>query len=275
MKTILIPTDFSPVAKNAMHYGAELAIAQKAKVILFHVYQLPIIMGEIPVSVPPLEEIEADCLKELEKLKKHLLNKYEDDLEIECLCKTGFITDSICETADEYKAELVVVGMQGAGFITEKIIGSNTTTLIQKSKIPVLAIDNHAHFKSIENILFASDYEELENKDVLAPLIDLAIAFHANLHILHVENRKEKSQTITKTVEGIKLNRYFEKVPHEFHFIESEDVLTGINKFIKKTPVDMIVMIPRSHSFIDKLINEPHSKQMAFHTHLPLLTIHE
>ena len=275
MKTILIPTDFSAIAKNAMHYGAEMALAHKAKMILFHVYQLPIVMGEIPVAIPSMEEIEAEGMDALEKLKKHLQNKYSEDLKIECQIKTGFVTDSICEIAEEIKADLIVVGMQGAGFITEKIIGSNTTSLIQKSKIPVLAIDKHAHFKSIENILFASDYEELENKDTLAPLLDLTKTFNANLHILHVEKKNNKGQTITKAVEGIKLNRYFEGITHEFHFIDSDDVLEGIHKFIEKHPVDMIVMIPRSHSFLDKLLNEPHSKQMAFHTHLPLLTIHE
>lgn len=275
MKTILIPTDFSSVAKNAMHYGAEMAIAHQAKIMLLHVYQLPIVMGEIPVAVPSLEEIEADGTDALEKLKTHLLNKYGKDLEIDYKIKTGFITDTICETAEDVKADLIVVGMQGAGFITEKIMGSNTTSLIQKSKIPVLAIDKHAHYKSIENILFASDYEELEHKDTLAPLLNLTKTFDANLHILHVIKGKEKTQTITQAVEGIKLNRYFEETKHEFHFIESDDVLGGIQRFIKQNPMDIIVMIPRKHSFIEKLINEPHSKQVAFHTHLPLLTIHE
>lgn len=275
MKTILIPTDFSTVAKNAIHYGTEMAIANHAKIILLHVYQLPIVMGEIPVAIPPIEEIESESVAALEKIKSHLLHKYNKDLAIEFKIKTGFITDTICETAEEVNADLIVVGMQGAGFITEKIIGSNTTTLIQKSKIPVLAIDKHAKFKSIENILFATDYEELENKETLAPLLDLTKTFDATLHILHVTVQKEKTQTITQAVEGIKLNRYFEGTKHEFHFIENADVLSGIQAFIKENPIDMIVMVPRSHSFIGKLLNEPHSKQLAFHTHLPLLTIHE
>lgn len=275
MKTILMPTDFSAVAKNAMHYAAEVAIAHKAKIILFHVYQLPIVTGEIPVAIPPLEEIESEGLNALEKLKKSLLHKHSEDLNIECKIKPGFITDTICEIAENENADLIVVGMQGAGYITEKIIGSNTTSLIQKSKIPVLAIDTHAHYKSIENILFATDYEELQNKETLAPLLDLTKTFDANLHILHIIKDKEKTQTITQAVEGIKLNRYFENTKHEFHFIESDSVLTGIQNFIKNKPMDIIVMVPRSHSFIDKLINEPNSKQLAFHTHLPLLTIHE
>ncbi len=275
MKTILIPTDYSAVAKNAAHYGAEVALAQKAKIILLYVYQMPIVMGEIPVTIPSMQEIETDSMVGLEKLKKHLLTKYGENLTIDCVCKSGFITDSICETAEEINADLIIVGMQGAGFITEKIMGSNTTSLIQRSKIPVLAVDKHAHFKSIENILFASDYLELKDKNVLAPLLSLVKSFNANLQILHVTKEVEKNKTITKAVEGIKLDHYFEDVPHEFHFIDSENVLEGIKKFIKKNPVDMIVMIPRSHSFVNKLINEPHSKQMAFHTHLPLLTIHE
>lgn len=275
MKTILIPTDFSAVAKNAMFYGAEIAKVHKAKLILFHVYQLPVIMGEIPVAIPPLEEIEADCMDNLEKLKKQVINKNGEGIKIECFCKAGFVTDSINTFAEEINADLIVVGMQGAGFITEKIMGSNATRLIQDSKIPVLVIDKHAHYKTINNILFASDYNKLEAKQTLLPLLNLTQTFNAKLHILHIIKQKEQSQTITKAVEGIKLNRYFEEVEHEFHFIENESVLDGIHKFLKKHTIDIIVMVPRHHSFLEKLLNEPQSKQIAFHTHLPLLTLHE
>lgn len=275
MKTILIPTDFSAVSKNAIHYGIEMAKVHQARIVLFHVYQLPIIMGEIPVALPPLDEIEADCLSSLEKIKKQLIAKYGNDLEIICRSKAGFITDTISSIAEEIKADLIVVGMQGAGFVKEKIMGSNATRLIQESKIPVLVIDKHAHYQSIKNILFASDYHKLQNKKTLTPLLHLIQTFKAKLHILHVVQQKEQAQTITKAVEGIKLNRYFEEVDPEFHFVESENVLDGIHKFLKKNHMDIIVMIPRHHSFIDKLIHEPQSKQVAFHTHLPLLTIHE
>lgn len=275
MKTILIPTDFSVTAKNAAHYAAELALVNKSKLILLHIYQMPVIISEVPVIVPSLYEIEADCMNELEKIKKHLHQKYSEDLKIDCACKSGFIADEIHRYAEENNIDMIVMGMQGAGLMTEKIMGSNTTALMHKAKSPVLAIDSHVKFKSPEHILLACDYEGLEDKSILKPLKDFTKLFKAKLHILNVVPALEKEASITKAVEGMKLKHYFEEVNHEFHFIENDDVIDGINRYVKKNDIDLIAMIPREHSFIKNLFKEPHTKQMAFHTHLPLLTLHE
>lgn len=275
MKTILIPSDFSTTAKNAAHYAAELALVNKSKLILFHVYQMPLIMSEVPVMVPSLVEIENDCLNELEKIKKHLHNKYSEDLKIDCVCKCGFVVDEIGRYAEENNADMIVMGMQGAGYLAEKIMGSTTTALMQKAKCPVFTIDHHVKFKPLENILLACDYESIEDKAILKPLKDLTKQFKTRLHILNVVPILEKEATITKAVEGMKLKHYFEEIIHEFHFIENDDVIEGINRYVKKNDIDLIVMIPREHSFIKNIFKEPHTKQMAFHTHLPLLTLHE
>lgn len=275
MKTILIPTDFSATAKNAAHYGAELALLNKSKITLFHIYQMPVIMSEVPVIVPSLTEIEADCMKELEKLKQHLQHKYSEDLKIECECKCGFVADEIHRYAEDNNSDIIIMGMQGAGYLSEKIMGSTTTSLMQKAKRPVLAIDTHVRFKPLQNILLACDYESIEDKSILKPLKDFASLFKAKLHILNVVPALEKEATVTKAVEGLKLKHYFEETPHEFHFIENDDVIEGINRYVKRNHIDLITMIPRERSFIKNLFKEPHTKQMAFHTHLPLLTLHE
>ena len=56
MKTILVPTDFSKSANNAAEYAANFAIATKAKILLFHVYNVPIIVSDVPVmTISPAE----------------------------------------------------------------------------------------------------------------------------------------------------------------------------------------------------------------------------
>lgn len=275
MKTILIPTDFSATARNAAHYAAELALMAKTKIVLFHIYQMPVVLSEVPVMVPSLSEIENDCMNELGKLKKHLESKYSNELKIECVCKSGFIADEIHRYAEENNIDLIVMGMQGAGYLSEKIMGSTTTSLMQKAKCPVLAIDHHAKFEVVQNILLACDYEGIEEKQILNPLKDFAKLFNAKIHILNVVPILEKEATVTKAVEGLRLKHYFEAFPHEFHFVENDDVIAGINRYVKKNNIDLIVMIPREHSFIKNIFKEPHTKQMAFHTHLPLLTLHE
>jgi nucleotide-binding universal stress UspA family protein len=57
MKTIIIPTDFSPAAINAMNYAADMAIAINASLLLFHVYSVPISMTDVPVMLVSVEEL--------------------------------------------------------------------------------------------------------------------------------------------------------------------------------------------------------------------------
>ena len=50
MKYILVATDFSPAAENALNYAADMALAVHGKLVIFHVYQLPVVYTELPVS---------------------------------------------------------------------------------------------------------------------------------------------------------------------------------------------------------------------------------
>lgn len=83
------------------------------------------------------------------------------------------------------------------------------------------------------------------------------------------------NSAITKAVEGMKLDHQLDGIEHYFHTVNNKDVVDGINEFIKKYAIDITVMIPREHSFLKTLFTETHTKQIAFHTRTPLLTLHE
>ena len=57
MKTIIVPTDFSPIATNAMNFAADMAANIDASVMLFHVYQVPVSMSDVPVVMVSAEEL--------------------------------------------------------------------------------------------------------------------------------------------------------------------------------------------------------------------------
>ena len=57
MKTIIIPTDFSAIATNAMHYGIDMAKATNASILLFHVYQVPVSFTDTPIVLVSVEEL--------------------------------------------------------------------------------------------------------------------------------------------------------------------------------------------------------------------------
>ena len=61
MKTIIIPTDFSPIAANALHYGINMAQAIDASILLLHVYQVPITMTDVPIVLVSVEELQKNA----------------------------------------------------------------------------------------------------------------------------------------------------------------------------------------------------------------------
>ncbi len=275
MKTILVPTDFSETSANSAAYAIELAIRWKAKVVLFHAYHLPVIASEAIVIAPAIEELEQYANEKLKKTKNDLLKKFNSNLNIEYVSACGFAVDEINLYTGKNKTDLIVIGMHGSNYVTEKLIGSITTALIRSSNCPVLAIDNKTKFIEPKKIAFACDYTETDNKAILDPLKEIVQLFKSHVYVLNVIGKKEFVPTIKEAViDFISLEDSLDTVEHSLHYVHDKNIVDGINGFVKERKMDMVAMIPRKHSILRNIFHEPNTKRMAFHTHLPLLALH-
>ena len=99
--------------------------------------------------------------------------------------------------------------------------------------------------------------------------------FDSQIQIVHVSKEKETADFIKNTEAGKHLDHFFTDIQHSFHNITEEDVTEGIEKFIKRNKIDMIITIPRVHSVWNTLLQEPQTKRMAFHIQTPILALHE
>lgn len=275
MKTILVATDFSEISKNALDYAIEFAKPTDAKIILFHSFHIPVVTTDVIVIAPAIDELEKNANDCLLKIKKEIELKKGKSVSIECVAKMGFAVDEINEYTKENKIDLVVLGMHGANFLTEKLIGSVTTSLLHESNCPVLAIDQSVKFVVPKKIAFACDYMETDNKKILQPLKEIIGLFKSHLYVLNVINEPTRIPKIQEAVmDFIKLEDSLADVEHSLHYVREKDVVAGINAFVSERKMDMIVMIPRKHSTLRNIFKEPDTKKMAFHTTLPLLALH-
>ena len=55
MKLLLVPTDFSPMADNAMKYAMDMAKSTNANLMLVNMYQIPISFSEVPLVTISLD----------------------------------------------------------------------------------------------------------------------------------------------------------------------------------------------------------------------------
>jgi nucleotide-binding universal stress UspA family protein len=85
MKTIIVPTDFSATSNNAMDYAAGLAKQTGSSLLVFHAYQVPVSMTDVPIVLVSVEELQknaenkmADVKKSLEQTKGGLLKIYTE-----------------------------------------------------------------------------------------------------------------------------------------------------------------------------------------------------
>jgi nucleotide-binding universal stress UspA family protein len=72
MKTIIVPTDISPIATNAMNFAADMAVNINASLTLLHVYQVPVSMTDVPVVMASADELRKSSEEKLEILKQDL-----------------------------------------------------------------------------------------------------------------------------------------------------------------------------------------------------------
>ena len=86
------------------------------------------------------------------------------------------------------------------------------------------------------------------------------------------KNRNFSAQTSTELQN---LEYILEEVNHELHFIENENVSDAINDFISTKHMDMLIMIPKKHSFFESLCHKSKSKEMAYQSHIPILALHQ
>lgn len=276
MKTLLVPTDFSKTSDNAVDYAVEIAKVTHAKLILFHAYHVPVITTEEVVAVPDFKEIERCAVDNLKRIERIIHLKYGRNIVTECVCKCGFAVEEINLFTKETKTDLIIMGMKGTGYLEEKLIGSVTTSLMQESACPVMAIDEHVKFKAPKKIVLACDYLETNHTSVLKPLRQLANLFNAHVYVLNVVSHSENSPKIPEAIpDHKKIENSLTDVQHSFHYLKDESVIDGINAFVSERKMDMVVMIPRKHSMFKKIFKEPNTKRMAFHALVPVLALHE
>lgn len=273
MKTILIPTDFSKTANNAADYAIEIAKLSKGRVILLNVYHIPIVASDIPVIIPSLDELESNSMKRLTGFEKELHAKHGKNFTIEKVVKPGFVIDEVRDIVKEKKVDLIVMGISGEGKLTE-LIGSNATGVIKNINCPTLIIPQNAKFKKVRNIAFACDYESVADSPAIRKLKTFLQLFNAKLMIFNVVD-PHAEPVLEHAISGVKIENSFSDFDHSLYFPENDDLVYGINDFVDEHDVDMLVMIPKKHNLFVHMFQQTHIKKMAFHTHVPLLAIHE
>lgn len=266
MKTIIVPTDFSETAENALNYSIELAQTMGATITLIHVCQSVHSENYLDEA-----ELEQKKLKAVGLLEKHI--KTNENVKFEICVQPENVVDKIVETAQEKEAELIVFGIS-AGIYDESIVGNNTSDAISNLSIPVLMIPSGAKFTMPDKVVFAADYLELENDKPLTALLNFITFFNSKLFIVNVKAEDEKTSSKNIAV-FLNVRKLLKKVEHSIHYVLNNNVVDGINDFVTERDAGIVAIIPHKHTLLYRLFRFSTTKKMAYNSHVPLLALPE
>jgi nucleotide-binding universal stress UspA family protein len=279
MKKILIPTDLSSNASNAISYAFQLFRNSNVQFYILHVDHLIIDMPTSsiefmsPTTYPDLVSQKKMVEKQILKIIKNL-NIKDDNFNYEIENEIGFAGDVIVSKAQELNCDFIVMGTKGATGLSQFFIGSVTASVIRKSDISVLAIPENFTFEKLEKIVFATDYEGISNKKTLQPLFELARIFDAKVMMFHAIEAKEPIAAYIEELQVWKAEKNFHHVKHTNSIATCENIPDGILDFAGENEADLIAIIPHTYNFFENLLHKSVSKQIAFESKTPILALH-
>lgn len=270
---ILVPIDYSDCALNALEYAISFAKETEAKLILLHAYHIPVPAAEATMSINT--RLVDDFIKEGDEKMKQLFERYPElDHLVEAKKNVmAFATDAITSEIKESKVDLIIMGTHGASNAFEELVGSNTLHIIRKSNIPVLAVPNEVNRFTIKEILFSYDYHSIDGKEIIQPLIDFALLFGAQIHVLHITDKLDRIHSGAISEAKI-LEQYLKDIPHQYHMLAGEHVESEILEYIKNHGIDTLAVMPRKHTMFERLFQSSITKQLVHHSKIPMLAFH-
>jgi nucleotide-binding universal stress UspA family protein len=246
VKTILVPTDFSIYANNALQIAFEIAQKTQAHIILQHIVPSLDTILLAPDALQTETTWEEKHLNQVqisvkEKLKKAIKNNNFPEEQISIRIDIGDVFKCIIQSAKDFEADLIIMGTHGATPLESLFFGSNTEKVTRFSPCPVLAVKQNTTFWQIQKILIATDLSE-SNQKALKKWLTHKNWLEGDWHYLYVqstwgivENKQEQHEKQKIFAQKVGLTPFFT------HIIEGNIEAGSILSFAQQQKASLII----------------------------------
>lgn len=274
MKTILFPTDFSKNAIHAARYAGMLAKLYDANLVLLHVHHIPM----VPQSNHSFEVRNAISLSEkgakedLEEFTKQFI--HDSNLPSERISQRieyGFPAETIVKIADSIKANMIVMGTQGASDMMDKWLGTHAQEVMKTAECPVFTIPKNVPIDYPQRILYAADFKD-DEKGAVEKLLLMAKPLGATCKVIHIHDYFEPNighiveETIKELTEQFKND---DITVQQFHRAE---IIEGLEGYLKTYKPDVLAMAIHEKSFLSNIFDTSITRHFIQEAKLPMLT---
>ncbi|AWH75578.1 hypothetical protein DCS32_15835 [Dokdonia sp. Dokd-P16] len=280
MAHILVPTDFSENAYNALFYATRLYPNEECIITLLHSFEHLFSTNTSRIDIGRNEqlynELEADSLKKLDTLKnKIILDSDGISLVVNLMTGAQPLYKMVNKCIINDTINVVVMGTKGTSGVKEVFLGTQTVKLINKVKpIPVVVVPQYATYATPTDIAYATDLKIDYAQYPLEIIKELVRLHKSNLYITHIYNQMSPGETVETNYR--KLKHKLEDVSYTTHWLSSTTKMEdALGVFIKEHDINLLVLMYHKSGFLKKLFNKSFVDKVSFHSEIPLLILPE
>lgn len=272
MKQIVVATDFSACASNAMEYAVELAKILNIELCAIH-------------AIASTEGIDNSVYKAI-FIEDYYNNKRQalaawaagftakdgyKDIKVTTICEVGSLGNVLTKYIDAHPVELLVMGTMGSTGISG-LFGSNASMMVAKTRVPTLVLPLETKFSINPVITLATDFSsDLSPEDVNA-LNELILAFNSDK--VNVLNIIETPEFKTNAEGEVKMKALVKGAQLDFKYIQEDSAKEGIMNFIQGNNTDILCVVKHHHNLVYRLFNRSTVHQVMNKSVKAVLVLH-
>lgn len=276
MRKVLVPTDFSSNAFNALAFACEVFKYERSEFFIMHAFA-----DELYKNNASLKRSEFDALKDaaaqktensLKKVHEEIKHHYPNPNHVyKIVASFGSLVDEVNNLVNQENMDIVVMATRGETNDRSLAFGSNTLKVLKYVDCPVLAVPEGFKYHAPKELLFPTNYLVPYKRRELKLLCDMSGSFRSTIHMLYIDPitklsiRQEDNQQF--------LRESLPKAKLVFDTSEEKDKTIAITKYIVHKDIDMLVLVNSRHSYLEDMLSQSTIDKIGLHIKIPFLVM--
>lgn len=271
-RRLLVPTDLSKSSKAGLRFAIQLASQQRSNLIFYHVLHAP-----MPTSWSQeryMRYVDEQIREAREKLKSFVIKIYRQmgfsPINPECVVEfKPFVDSAIIDYAVLRKVDFICMSTRGAGLV-KRILGTNTSSVLSKSPVPVLAVPFDYRRARVSHVLYASDLTALSSE--LKQVKRFADSSQSELSVIHYADIVEPTEgrrNLERIAKKCRASHVkFLQQEYNFERSMSDQLKVAVKKY---RPSVLAVFTKQDKTLLQRVFPQSNSEKLSFDSRKPIL----
>ncbi|WP_426060958.1 universal stress protein [Hymenobacter sp. B1770] len=269
MNTLLVLTDFTPAADNALHYATGLAASLQAHLLLLHVQPGLLSPDAFTGKYPSRSESELQAL-----LDERCARAETSGVACASELASGSVGDTVAKAARRHHALLAIAGKPNTQETQDELVDSASLDLVRDTPCPVLVVpESYASAQLPARLLLATDLSDIDFGNSVVNANALLRHWQPAVTVAYVADADNPNELAVGATHLAPLLRDVSQVQVQ-HFRHS-DAEEGLLAAAQSVQADWLLLVARQRSRLSLMFNNSVTAKVLLHSPVPVLVVAE